>query len=71
MTLSSYERHWRRWPDFRRRVAEARAFARLRIELEIEAERERPFEMDWEAVEAVPPPTIEEALRVVRRARRG
>lgn len=23
MTLSSCERHWRKWPDFRRRVAKA------------------------------------------------
>jgi hypothetical protein len=67
MTLSSYEAHWRRWPDFRRRVGEARAFARLAVEAWIEAERERPFEPDWEAVEALPEPGIAETMTVVRR----
>jgi hypothetical protein len=71
LTLSSYEAHWRRWPDFRRRVAEARAFARLRIEAALEAERERPFELDREAVEALPEPGIAETIAMVRRNRRG
>ena len=71
MTLSSFEAHRRRWPDFRRRVAEARAFARLRLEARMEAERERPLELDWEAVEALPMPGIAETIRAVRRARQG
>jgi hypothetical protein len=71
MTLSSYEAHWRRWPDFRRRVSEARAFASLRLEAWAEAERERPWRPDGEAIEAVPVPTIAEAIAVVRRARQG
>ncbi|HEX8225307.1 MAG TPA: hypothetical protein VF605_15950 [Allosphingosinicella sp.] len=70
MTLSSYEAHWRRWPDFRRRVESARAFARFRIEAMVETERERPWESDWAAIEALPQPGIAEALRVVERARR-
>ena len=71
MTLSSYEAHLRRWPHFRRRVEAARAFGRLRIQAMAEAERERPWEPDWEAIDAVPVPTIAEALRIVQRARRG
>lgn len=69
--LSSYEAHWRRWPDFRRRVEAARAFARLRIEAMAEAERRRPWEPDWDAIEAIPPPTIAEAIRIARRRRQG
>src|SRR5688500_11572223 len=71
MTLSSYEAHWRRWPDFRRRVGEARAFARLRLQARREAEGERPFDFE------VPPeleaePTIAERIRLARRhLRRG
>jgi len=64
--LSSYEAHWRRWPDFRRRVAEAKAFASLRLEAGREAWAEEPV-VDWEAVEALTPPTIAESLRTARR----
>lgn len=46
MTLSSFEAHWRRWPDFRRRVAEARAFASLWLRSRIEAGRTEAFEFD-------------------------
>ncbi|HEX8621708.1 MAG TPA: hypothetical protein VF718_07020 [Allosphingosinicella sp.] len=70
MTLSSYEAHWRRWPDFRRRVEAARAFARLRIKAMVEAQREAPWEPDWDAIDALPRPGIAEAIRIVRRARR-
>lgn len=31
MTISSYEAHARRWPDFARRVREARLFASMRV----------------------------------------
>jgi hypothetical protein len=71
MTLSSYEAHWRRWPDFRRRVSEARAFAGLSLDARREAEGERPFEPDWEAIEALPQPGIAEMLRVMERHYRG
>ena len=67
VTASSYEAHWRRWPDFRRRVREARAFARLWLE----AIPERPFELDLEAADAIAPPSVAEALRLVRRWRQG
>lgn len=46
MTLSSFEAHWRRWPDFRRRVAEARAFAGLWLDSRREAESGEAFELD-------------------------
>ncbi|HEX8239866.1 MAG TPA: hypothetical protein VF574_09025 [Allosphingosinicella sp.] len=69
MTLSSYEAHWRRWPDFRRRVAEAKAFGRLWVEARSGAGREGPFEFE------VPPEleaetTIAERIRLARRHRR-
>jgi hypothetical protein len=55
MTLSSYEAHWRRWPDFRRRVSEARAFAGPYLEAALEAERERGFDFgDPDELEAPP-----------------
>ncbi|HEX8512973.1 MAG TPA: hypothetical protein VF688_07680, partial [Allosphingosinicella sp.] len=41
MTLSSFEAHWRRWPDFRRRVSEARAFAGAYLDARREAELAR------------------------------
>ena len=71
MTLSSYEAHWRRWPDFRRRVAEARAFGRLWLQARSDLERGGPFGVD------VPPEleaeaTIAERIRLARRhLRRG
>lgn len=70
MTLSSYDAHLRRWPDFRRRVAEARASAGLQLEGLIEAESERRFEPDWEAIEALPVLGIGEAIRLAARNRR-
>jgi hypothetical protein len=70
MTVSSYEAHWRRWPDFRRRVSEARAFAGLYLDSAREARREGPFDFT-EAAESVPRPSIAEAIRLVRRHRQG
>jgi hypothetical protein len=70
MTLSSYEAHHRRWPDFRRRVREARAFASERLEAALRAEAERPFEFDFDAADRLPPSSIAEALAMVRRHRR-
>jgi hypothetical protein len=70
MTLSSYEAHHRRWRDFRRRVREARAFASARLEAALEAEAGRPLEVDFDATDRLPPPSIAEALAVVRRHRR-
>jgi hypothetical protein len=66
MTLSSYEAHWRRWPDFRRRVSEARAFAGAYLDARREAERARPYEFDdrpeleWE-------PSIADRINLARR----
>jgi hypothetical protein len=62
MTLSSCEAHMRRWPDFRRRVREARAFARLWLEA-----RGEPALDFTAAADALPPPTIAEALRTALR----
>lgn len=45
MTVASYEAHWRRWPGFRRRVAQARAFASLRLADRIEAEPDGPLDV--------------------------
>jgi len=71
MTVSSYERHWRRWPDFRRRVREARAFASLWLGAALEAERGRPFDFgDPDALDT-PPLSIDELIRMVRRHKRG
>lgn len=71
MTISSYEAHWRRWPDFRRRVAEARAFAGWYLEAALEAERERGVDLgDLGEVEAAPLP-IDALIRMVRRHWRG
>lgn len=71
MTLSSYERHWRRWPDFRRRVAEARAFAHRWLQARVDSERGVPFDFDVSPeLEAVA--TIDERIRLARRhLRRG
>ncbi|MGA9580810.1 MAG: hypothetical protein WBR13_02440 [Allosphingosinicella sp.] len=44
MTVSSYEAHWRRWPDFRRRVREARAFAALWVSSRSAAAPEEAFD---------------------------
>lgn len=72
MTLSSYEAHWRRWPDFRRRVSEARAFGSERIEAEIEARAEGPFDLP-EGLDDLPdfPPglTIADLINLARRAK--
>lgn len=70
MMLSSYEAHSRRWPDFRQRVREARAFASDRLEAAVEADAARPLEIDFDAVEELPPPSIAEALAMARRHRR-
>ncbi len=59
----------RRWPDFRRRVAEARAFARLWLQARSDKERDGPFDFDLsKELEAVA--TIAERLRLARRHRR-
>lgn len=72
MTLSSYEAHWRRWPDFRRRVKRARALARARIEA-MERERlERPAELPWpdEDLPDWPPGmTVADRINLARRAK--
>lgn len=69
MTLSSYEAHKRRWPDFRRRVAEARAFAHLWLQSRSDLERDGPFDFEVPPeLEAVP--TIAERIRLARRHRR-
>ncbi len=71
MTVSSYEAHWRRWPDFRRRVREARAFAAAWIGAASAAKRARPFHFGNPDETGAPPPSIDEAIRMVRRHRRG
>lgn len=71
MTLSSYEAHWRRWPDFRRRVSEARAFAGSYLEAKCEAERARPFDFGDPDEAGTPPLSIDALIRMVRRHRRG
>jgi hypothetical protein len=71
MTVSSYEAHWRRWPDFRRRVGEARAFARLWLRTRSEAGRDGPFDSDV-SPELEAGPSIAERIRLARRhLRRG
>lgn len=69
MTLSSYEAHWRRWPDFRRRVAEARAFARLWLQSRSDSQRDGPFDFE-ESPELEAAATIAERIRLARRHRR-
>jgi hypothetical protein len=66
MTVSSFEAHWRRWPGFRRRVAEARAFASLRIASRIEAGSNGPMEIPHlpEKEEAV---SIADRIHLARR----
>lgn len=44
MTIASYEAHARRWPEFRRRVREARERGSLLLQLVWAAERGRPFD---------------------------
>jgi hypothetical protein len=72
MTESSLEAHLRRWPDFRRRVGEARAFAGLLIEAEREAAWDAPIDAP-ELLEPEPARTIDEIIRHVARhiSRRG
>jgi hypothetical protein len=66
MTLSSFEAHWRRWPDFRRRVREARAFAEAYLTALCEAERGGGFDFeDWP--EPNPGPSIADRIRLARR----
>lgn len=72
MTLSSYEAHWRRWPDFRRRVEKARAFAGLRLDAALAAERQRPYEPpDWidDLPDFAPDLTIADRINLARRAK--
>jgi len=71
MTISSYEAHWRRWPDFRRRVREARAFASLWLEAKCEAERARPFDYGDPDELGASPLSIAELIRMVRRHKRA
>lgn len=66
MTISSYEAHWRRWPDFRRRVSEARAFAGLYLDAASEAGREGPFDLQV-STEPEAGPSIAERIRLARR----
>jgi hypothetical protein len=66
MTVSSYEAHRRRWPDFRRRIEEARRFAGMWLSGRSAAAAGPPFELEVsEALEAVP--TIDERIRLARR----
>lgn len=66
MTLSSYEAHWRRWPDFRRRVSEARAFAGAYLDARCEAERGEPFDFgDWPELDSEP--SIADRIHLARR----
>jgi hypothetical protein len=66
MTVSSFEAHWRRWPDFRRRVSEARAFACLYLEAASEAGREGPFDFEV-SPEQEAKPSIAERIHLARR----
>ena len=66
MTLSSYEAHWRRWPDFRRRVNEARAFAGHWLDSRCEAERARPVELE-DLPELDFEPSIADRINLARR----
>jgi hypothetical protein len=66
MTLSSFEAHRRRWPDFRRRVGEARAFAGAYLEARGEAQRARlPDFEDWPEPDCEP--SIAARIRLARR----
>jgi hypothetical protein len=66
MTLSSYEAHWRRWPDFRRRVREARASAALWLDSRSEAGLEAAYDFGV-SPELEAGPTIAERIRLARR----
>lgn len=67
MTVSSYEAHRRRWPDFRRRVTEAKAFGRLWLQArEEEGRGVDEIEVSPECEAAV---TIAERIRLARRHR--
>lgn len=66
MTLSSYEAHARRWPDFRRRVREARSFASLWLA----GQSKEPFQLDVpEALESQA--TVAERIRLAGGTRGG
>jgi hypothetical protein len=69
LTPVSLDRHRRRWPDFERRLQEALAFGRVRLEAALEAERERPFDPGGLPDRELPPPSIAEALAILRRHR--
>ncbi|HEY0414306.1 MAG TPA: hypothetical protein VGD66_14315 [Allosphingosinicella sp.] len=75
MTVSSYEAHRRRWPDFRRRVAEALAIGRVRIEARLEAEAEagaeRLLDLFDRAERLEDDRTYEQVMRLVVRHRQG
>lgn len=66
MTLSSYEAHWRRWPDFRRRVKEARAFAGQWLSRRSEALRDRPLDFE-DLPEPDSEPSIADRINLARR----
>lgn len=66
MTLSSYEAHWRRWPRFRARVAEARAYASSWLASRSEAGWGEGFDIpDRPELEAGP--SIADRIRLARR----
>lgn len=67
MTLSSYEAHWRRWPDFRRRVAEARRFAGLWLDSRREAASGEAIEVTAEMEAQV---SIADRINLARRHKR-
>ncbi len=66
VTLSSYEAHWRRWPDFRRRVSEARAFAGAYLRARYEAELAGPFEFE-DRPDLERGPSIADRINLARR----
>jgi hypothetical protein len=70
MTLSSYEAHRRRWPDFRRRVEAVLAIGRIRLAAALAAEAERPFD-PWDLPEGETASiSVAETIRILRRRRR-
>ena len=72
MTVSSYERHRRRWPGFRRRMQAARARGRERIEADLAWEAKTVPTLDdrrIEAAEDMPMLSIKEMIDLVARYR--
>jgi hypothetical protein len=66
MTLSSYEAHWRRWPGFRSRVSEARAFAGAYLDSHFGAGRALPADFE-DLPEPDSEPCIADRINLARR----